>query len=143
MQATDLWEIEEQLWTAGADFYERHLDPGAVMVTPTYGPLDRESVLDHVRARRCAVRATLKDRESLAPAGDVAVLTYNVHAIRVSGDEHHARCKSTYVRVGGEWRLALHHQTQVAPQDSQATESLTHTALKAAARVLRPLRATP
>lgn len=137
MQTTDLWEIEEQLWTAGADFYERHLDPGAVMITPTYGPLNRESVLKHVRSRQCARHATLNDRESLAPAGDVAVLTYNVNAIRLSGDEHHARCTSTYVRVDGQWRLALHHQTKLLPEEHEAMELLSTTALKAAAWALR------
>ena len=139
MQAIDLWEIEEQLWTSGADFYEEHLDPGAVLVSSTYGALNRDAVLALVRHRRCAERAILDDREHLCPSGDVAVLAYNVHAIKPTG-EHHARCKSTYVRVDGKWKLALHHQTKVAPLEEEATESLSSTAFKAAVRALRPIR---
>lgn len=142
MHDSDLWAIEEQLWTAGEAFYRQRLDAGALMVLPSYGVMDREAVLDVVRERPCSRRASLRDRLIFAPSQEVAVLAYTVHALKREGHHFNGRCKSTYLRIDGQWLLVMHHQTRIQkPFDDEEDllHSTVNTVSSVAARVFGPL----
>lgn len=136
MHERELWAIEKELWTAGEDVFEQRLDAGAIMVCPAYGSLPRQAFLDVVRQQPCSEWARLTDTHSYSPFPDVAVLAYNVHAIK-EGSDYHAHCSSTYVRINGNWLLAMHHQSQLAQQPQGEGDDLLQSSL--AARIFRPL----
>lgn len=120
MDADNLWEIEERLWTADETFVARHLDEGATLVVPGPGAVDRKAILAIVRKQPWALVAWLHDRDQHAPSRDVAVLTYTSQAVRSPEVEQRARCKSTYVRIAGRWRLLLHHQIVMPAAESKS-----------------------
>ncbi|RYF63517.1 MAG: nuclear transport factor 2 family protein [Comamonadaceae bacterium] len=138
MHDSELWAIEEQLWTAGEDVYRQRLDKGALMVLPSYGVLDHDAVLALVKQRPCSRRVVLDDRISFLPAGDVGVLAYNVFAVKRDGSHQRGRCKSTYVRIAGQWFLAMHQQTSAHDPFDDDTD-LGAPAPSMAARVLGSL----
>lgn len=135
MHDSDLWAIEEEFWTAGEAFYRQRLDAGAIMVLPSYGVLDRDAVIDVVRLRPCSRRATLNDRLSFSPSQDVAVLAYTVHALKREGHRQSGRCKSTYLRIEGQWLQVMHHQTSVEEPFSDEDDLLNSPMRSVAARV--------
>lgn len=143
MHDSDLWAIEEEFWTAGEAFYKQRLDAGALMVLPSYGVLDREAVLQIVRLRPCSRRAALNDRLSFSPSQDVAVLAYTVHALKSDGSRHNGRCKSTYLRISGQWLQVMHHQTHVQEPFSEDESLLNSPLTRFAARVFGAAHARP
>ena len=120
MPDRELWAIEKELWTAGEDVFHKRLDAGAIMVCPAYGTLQRQEFLEVVRQQPCSEWARLSDKNSYSPFNDVAVLAYNVHALK-EGADYHAHCSSTYVRIGGVWLLAMHHQSQLVRPQGETT----------------------
>ncbi|QOF81088.1 nuclear transport factor 2 family protein [Variovorax sp. 38R] len=112
MDDDNLWRIEEQFWSAGADFYEQHLSEHALMVFPApAGVLDRAATLDSIQSGSRWVHANFEKRQLLRPTDHVAMLVYSVAASRHEGVAYRALCSSTYVKEGDAWLLALHHQT--------------------------------
>src|SRR5690606_20509551 len=111
-QAQDLWRLEEQFWTGDAAFYERALAPDALMVLPApVGVLGRAATIESIRSAPRWRKVSFMRQHHAAPGADIVVLAYEVQADR--GDDassYAAQCSSTYVRIGGSWRLALHHQ---------------------------------
>ncbi|MDP9877321.1 hypothetical protein J2W25_001628 [Variovorax boronicumulans] len=112
MHDDNLWRIEEQFWSADADFYEQHLCAQALMVFPApVGVLDRAATLKAIASGSRWVHANFEKRQLLRPTDAVALLVYSVVASRHEGAAYRALCSSTYVRQGDAWLLALHHQT--------------------------------
>ena len=112
----ELIELEREAWralsTAGAaaGFYERVLASKVLMLLP--GGLvidDRQRVIESMRGEPWSFHELSDER--VLPLGDAAaVVTYKATAER--GDfRYTALFNSTYVREGGQWRLALHQQT--------------------------------
>ena len=118
-EANELWQLEEQFWLGGADFYERTLAPGALMVLPQpAGILDRASTVDSIRSGARWQNVVFKEQRHLLPDPGTAVLAYTVQADRGTTDSAYlAQCSSTYIRHDARWLLVLHHQT-AADQDS-------------------------
>lgn len=138
MHDPTLWTVEQQLWTAGADLFEERLDAGAVLVCSTHGALDRRTFIDLVRQQPYAQSARLANRHSYSPSNDVAVLAYDVHAIKNDGD-YYGRCRSTYVRINGIWLLAMHNQLQLTAADAEADGLIGSPDRSITARLLGPL----
>ncbi|MGA6925598.1 MAG: nuclear transport factor 2 family protein [Desulfosarcina sp.] len=113
MKEQDLWQIEEQFWTGGADFYERHLTKDALMVFhEPVGVLDRKTTLESIQSGGRWKHVSFKDKRLIAPVKSTAILVYSVNADRGGSDTaYSAQCSSTYVYSSGDWLLALHQQT--------------------------------
>jgi len=109
----NLWELEEQFWTGGADFYERHLAGDALMVFPEpAGVVDRKATVESIRSGARWQRVSFTDQRLLAPVDSTAILVYAVRADRGALDTSYtARCSSTYVFASGHWWLVVHQQT--------------------------------
>jgi hypothetical protein len=119
MPTNELIELERAAWTAlstsgeaAAAFYSDALADDVLMLLP--GGLvidDRAQVIDSMRGAPWD-SFELSDERVLDLTADSAVVAYRAIARR-QGDDYTALFNSTYIRVGGAWRLAVHQQTPV------------------------------
>ncbi len=79
------------------------LFPGGVV-------MDRAQAIDSMREAPPWVSYELSDERVLQLTPDCCVVVYSALARR-EDDDYAALFTSTYVRVGGDWKLALHQQT--------------------------------
>jgi uncharacterized protein YchJ len=109
----ELWQLEEQFWLGGVDFYQRTLAPDALMVLPQpVGVLDRTATVSSIRSGARWQNINMHEKHHVQASADTAVLTYLAQADRGNAETSYAaQCSSTYVRVNGRWLLVLHHQT--------------------------------
>lgn len=115
----ELIDLERQAWVAlsssgdaAAAFYEQVLADDVLMLLPGGMVIrDRAQVVDSMRGAPWDA-FELADERVLELADDAAAVTYRATARR-GGDDYEALFNSTYVRVDGAWRLALHQQTPV------------------------------
>ena len=115
----DLTELERSAWKAlstsgeaAAAYYSGVLADEILVLLP--GGLvidDRDRVIDSMRGDPWE-SFEMSDERVLELTDSSAVLVYRVTARR-DGDDYVALLNSTYVRVGDDWRLALHQQTPV------------------------------
>lgn len=113
MKEQDFWQMEEQFWTRGADFYEENLAEDAFMVFPEpAGVLDRQATLQSIQSAGRWKKVSFTNRRFAVPADSAAILVYSVKADRGDSDSgYSALCSSTYVLTSRGWQLALHQQT--------------------------------
>lgn len=116
MKEQDLWQLEEQFWTRGADFYEHHLANDALMVFPEpAGVLERKAILESIQSGGRWKQVTLTNKRLVAPAKSISILVYLAKADRGGSDTaYSAQCSSTYVFSSDGWLLALHQQTPIS-----------------------------
>lgn len=115
----DLIDLERDAWKAlstsgeaAADFYGRVLADDVLMLLPGGMVIDdRGAVIDSMGGAPWD-SFELSDERVLTLGEDSAVVAYRATASR-GGTEYTALFASTYVRVGGAWRLALHQQTPI------------------------------
>jgi hypothetical protein len=108
----DAWKALSTSGEAAADFYGRVLHDDVLMLLP--GGLvidDRAAVIDSMQGAPWD-SYELSDERVLALGHDSAVVAYRATASR-GGTGYTALFASTYVRVDGSWRLAVHQQTPV------------------------------
>lgn len=112
MGMDELWELERGFWLGGADVYEQHLGPEALMVFPSpVGMLERNGVIESIRNAPRWTSVRFPRQRCIVPSVDVVVLAYSVQADRGSADSRYeAQCTSTYVRLRDTWRLVMHQQ---------------------------------
>ena len=113
--AQTLVDLETAGWEAlsggtGRRFYSGLLTEDAVMLLPQVGVLTHDQALDGMDAAPWSW-FKIRNPQVVQLADDAAVLTYRVQARRDFQPEYQALVASTYVRRGGEWKLALHQQT--------------------------------
>jgi hypothetical protein len=106
-----LWELEMDLWRAGADVYRQRLTDDALMVFPGM-VLTKPQTVDSIVAAPRWTSVSFSDQRLVRLAEDAVALIYHASGSR-EGDEtpYSARVSSVYVRREGEWRLALHQQS--------------------------------
>ncbi len=105
----ELLQIEEDLGSASADAYRRHLADEAVVVVPG-AVLDREQCIAAVEASPPWREREISEARAVALGPDAAALTYRWRSRRGTF-VYSARMTSVYVRRDGAWRLVLHQQT--------------------------------
>ena len=112
----ELMALERAFWLGGAEVYEKDLAPQSLMVFPApAGVLDRRKTIEAVAQAPRWKSAALSSTHVISPLPEVAILAYRVTADRGDGQPAYAAlCSSTYVRVDGRWKLALHQQTPAA-----------------------------
>jgi hypothetical protein len=119
MPTNELIELERAAWTAlstsgeaAAEFYSTVLADAVLMLLPGGMVIDdRAQVIDSMRGAPWD-SFELSDERVLELNADSAVVAYRATARRQDID-YTALFNSTYVRVDGAWRLAVHQQTPV------------------------------
>ncbi|WP_437583059.1 DUF4440 domain-containing protein [Paramicrobacterium sp. CJ85] len=116
---SELLALEHDGWRSlcdgtGADFYGRLMITDGVMVLAGGFSLDRASVIASLVDAPTWDTYRIDDERVISIATDVFAITYIGRASRGDEPEFAAAMSSTYVRVDGEWRLALYQQTPVA-----------------------------
>ncbi len=108
-----LFGMEEKFWTEGADYYRRNLAHAAIMVFPDpAGVLVKDDIADSLEGAARWSDVALEEHRLLELNDAAAVVTYKATARRPDAAKPYvARASSTYVRDGGDWKLAFHQQT--------------------------------
>jgi len=111
-EQSDIWTIEELLWTGGTDAFRARMAPTCLMAFPGLGTLQGEEILDSLKdaPRWQHVRM---DARHLAETDGLAVLSYRATAIREGDQAYHALCMSTWKNTTGGWRLVQHQQSDL------------------------------
>lgn len=115
----ELVRREHEAWRAlstdgatAAQHYAAELAREVLVVLPGGLVIDqRQAVIDSMQGAPWD-SFEISDERILELGSDAAVLVYRATARR-AGQDYEALFNSTYVRQGGEWRLALHQQTPV------------------------------
>lgn len=110
---TDLRELEERFWRAGGDpeFWDRSFAEDGVIALAT-GLMDKHAVVAAQDAAEPWETFTIEEARVVELGEGVASISYRVTARRAGDDsDYRAVVSSVYVRRGGDWMLALHHQT--------------------------------
>ena len=107
-----LRDMEHQFWTEGADFYQSHLTANCVMLFGELGIMDRQQIIDGIAGGRRWDEVSMGEVRLATIGADAVVLVYRARARR--GDQDYsALVSSVYAKQAGEWKLAVHHQSQV------------------------------
>ncbi|WP_169746563.1 nuclear transport factor 2 family protein [Demequina phytophila] len=114
----DVERLEREAWEAASggdprEFYGRVLAPGAVMVLPEVGVLDREEAVESMATTQPWDVHSLEDVQVIEPSGVMAVVVYRARAI-VWDTERVSYITSAYTRIDGDWRLLVHQRTPAA-----------------------------
>jgi hypothetical protein len=112
MSIDEIWELERGFWLGGADVYERHLGPEALIVFPApVGMLERAATIESIRHAARWTGVSFSRQRCIVPTVDLAVLAYAVEADRGTAESRYrAQCTSTYVRLRAAWKLVMHQQ---------------------------------
>lgn len=117
MTDEDVWRLERQCWSEGADHYRRRLAPRAVMAFPT-GILVGDDILSALETAPRWASFDLAAETVVRPSASLIVLAYRATARRPEQDPYTAWCTSTWVLLAGApaagtdgWRLVQHQQT--------------------------------
>jgi Domain of unknown function (DUF4440) len=113
MRDDAVWLREEEFWKGDARLYDERLAPEALLVfAPPVGVLDRRSAIEAIWQAPRWKNLQFQERRLIRPSSSLIVLTYLAHADRGdAASAYRAQCSSSYVLLGTEWQLALHHQT--------------------------------
>lgn len=110
----ELLALEKQFWTAGPEFYRRHVDEQCLLAFPEMaGVMSRESVVATVTEDRRWSDLMVEEQGFLQLDDGTAVLTYHARAKRADGELYSALVSSAYVKRDDSWKLAFHQQTPV------------------------------
>jgi hypothetical protein len=110
----DLWTIEHRLWLDGAEAYGELLAPRCVMAFGPMGILEDRAIVESLRGVPRWTTVEMAGQVLAQPTPDIAVLAYRAQARRDGAEPYAALCTSTYLRIGGRWRIAQHQQTPLA-----------------------------
>ncbi len=117
--STELLDLEREGWDAlstdgeaATAYYDRVLAGDVLMLLPGGMVIDdRDTVVESMKG--AAWQSYEMTDEHVVPLGeDAAVVGYRATATR-DDQPYTALFNSTYVRSGGEWKLAVHQQTPV------------------------------
>ena len=107
-----LYDIERQFWTGGAETYRAHADETCLTIFPEIAALlDREQI-----ARSAGEGGRWRDvamtrKGIIRPARTVTIISYEATAQRSDGRPYRALVSSGYVRRGPDWKMTFHQQT--------------------------------
>lgn len=114
----ELLDLERRGWEAlstegaAAGFYAQVLSDEVLMLLPGGMVItDRQQIVESMGGTPWS-SYELSEPRVLSLGDDVAVVSYRATATR-DGSTYEALFASTYVREGGDWRLAVHQQTPV------------------------------
>ncbi len=112
----ELLALEHEGWQSlcdatGGEHYGRAMTDDAVMVLADGSVLDREGVIASLAGAPPWASFEILEPRAIPLGADAAALVYTGVGRRAGAADFVARMASTYVRAGGQWRLALYQQT--------------------------------
>ncbi|ERG63422.1 MULTISPECIES: nuclear transport factor 2 family protein [Agrococcus] len=115
----ELLELERAGWrslceSSGDGFYGRLMTDDGLMVLVDGSVLDRAAVVASLGQAPPWATFEIREPRIVTLGAESAALVYTGVARR-DGTDFVARMSSAYVRVDGEWRLALYQQTLAGP----------------------------
>ena len=117
--STELIELERSAWEAmstsgdaAAAYYEERLAKDVLLLFPGGMVIDDRAQVIQSMQDVGWESYDLQDERVLSLGDDAAVVAYRGRAKRGEMD-YEALFNSTWVREGGDWRLAVHQQTPV------------------------------
>ncbi|WP_048649068.1 nuclear transport factor 2 family protein [Nitratireductor soli] len=110
---TDLWSMEQRLWTDGVAAFAELMAKDCVMVFGPMGIMRRGDVVESLRQAPRWSTASMSSRFEKTYGQATVVLAYHARAQKEDGDTYEAVCTSTYIDEDGHWRMAQHQQTPV------------------------------
>lgn len=113
MSDSEIWTIEEILWTGGTDAYRRRMAPLCMMVFPGIGVLKGDEVLDALADAPRWSEVVMEGRTLIETDG-LTVLAYTATAQRDGDSPYSAYCSSTWRETPDGWRIVQHQQTPLA-----------------------------
>jgi hypothetical protein len=112
-----LYDLERQFWTGGAETYRAHVDERCLTVFAEMAALlDREQIARSAGAGRRWQDVTMTRKGIIRPARTVAIISYEAAATRGDGSPYRALVSTAYVRRGPDWKMTFHQQTQIEPK---------------------------
>jgi hypothetical protein len=115
----EISEIERTLWENNAETYHNRYLPGAVLIFPEVGRIDRDTAVAAIRQENAEGHAwaevQLDDVDGRWLVTDVAALISYEATARWNYESAASQwlCASVYVREGGTWRVGFHQQTPI------------------------------
>ena len=114
----ELEHLENEGWHSlctgtGSEFYGRVMTPEGLMVLANGQVMTRDEVVAALRGAPAWASYDIADLRRVPMGPDVTALVYVGTAHRDEGAPVVAAMTSCYVRVDGQWRLALYTQTPV------------------------------
>ena len=112
-----LYDIERQFWTGGAETYRAHADEKCLTIFPEMAALlDREQIARSVGEKSAGEGGRWRDvamtrKGMIHPARTVAIISYEATAQRSDGRPYRALVSTAYVRRGPDWKMTFHQQT--------------------------------
>jgi hypothetical protein len=107
----DFLPLEKQFWTGDADFYRENLDDTCLVAfTEMSGLLSKEDIASRIKDDRWRA-IDLSVKGFIEPTPGLAILTYEAHGKRASGEDYAAVVSSGYVKRDGSWKMAFHQHT--------------------------------
>ncbi len=122
MDDARIWAFEEELWTGGAEVYQRKVDPACLMALPAEPFLfDGEAAIRAVSNTPRWESAEFTERHVSRPQQGLIVITYRISARRGT-ETYRAICSSTLRLNDGQdaadadghdsrWTVIQHQQT--------------------------------
>ena len=106
----DIWTTEEQLWTGGADSFQKHMAPGCLMAFPGLGILQGEDILVSLREAPRWDGVSFSGEHKVESDGMIA-LAYTATGQRDGDSPYRALCTSTWCLMVDGWQLVQHQQS--------------------------------
>ncbi|WP_088624608.1 nuclear transport factor 2 family protein [Oceanicola sp. 22II-s10i] len=111
-QQSDIWQIEELLWTGGTDAFRRRMADGCLMAFPGIGTLQGEQILESLKEAPRWQSVEMEGRH-VSETDGLTVLSYRARAVREGDPVCEALCTSTWIWRDGGWLLVQHQQSPV------------------------------
>lgn len=109
-----VWGLEEAFWLQGQEAFALHMADGCMMIFPEpVGVMMGAAIIESLEGAPRWTSVQMSERAIRRFVDDCLCLAYRARAERDGTGPYHALCASTYVLIGGKWRLALHQHTQV------------------------------
>ena len=110
-----LIEAEREGWRAlttseAGAYYREHLADNALMAFG-FGVISREEAIEAMQSAPPWAEFDRRDPRVVMLTDVSGVVVYSVVARREGAQPYSAVVSSTFVRDGGDWKLAFHHQT--------------------------------
>lgn len=108
-----LLALEKKFWTGDSAFYEQNVDESCLIAftRDMAGVMSNKDLAATVKSGNRWTNLEVDLKGLIRPSDDTAILSYEGHATRESGEDYAALVSSGYVKRDGRWKLVFHQQT--------------------------------
>lgn len=107
------WVLEERMWRGGGVAFGAAMAPDCLMAFAPVGILRNQAIVEGLEQAPRWSEIRMNQRITATPSADTMVLAYRATARREGAEPYEAWCTSTYIRLGGRWKIVQHQQSQI------------------------------